>query len=235
MATDKSPPSNPVSVSSAQTAPATIVTLPRTFVGSLAWAIPIHMLVALVVVAGAALFYTQSRSGEGLWSQVGGWSLTALYSLLALLGGAITGLLYSAATTVERLEQALRGWLHTLPAISASDGSPGQPLQTVRDQYGAILDKWLGRILDKIWLPRWLDTLIRSSVRETIVDRFVTSCEQRGVHLVGPQEFRNWLLAEGVGLGFLPLHNQLFWWRYLILSFLGTLALLAALLSYFST
>ncbi|MBX3236642.1 MAG: hypothetical protein KF814_10845 [Nitrospiraceae bacterium] len=209
--------------------------LPRSFLRSLVWALPIHALFAALLMVGAALFYTWSVSKQGLWSQVGAWSLTALYALLGAGGGAVAGFLHAAAATVEQLEQTLRAWLHTLPAITGFDQGQGESIQKIRAQYGRLLDKWLGKILDRIWMPGWLDAFIRSSVREAIVDRFIASCEQRGLAVIAPQEFRNWLLAEGVSLGFLPLHNQLFWWRYVILGLLSILALLVVILGYWST
>ena len=61
-----------------------------------------------------------------------------------------------------------------------------------------------------------VETLIRKALRGIVVDRFIASCTERGLSLVAPQEFRNWLLAEGVSLGFMPIQDQLSWWRYLI-------------------
>jgi hypothetical protein len=209
--------------------------VPRSFVRSLLRALPIHIIAAFCIMAGASFFYAWSMSGHGLWTTIGGWSLTAFYALLGIAGGATAGFLYAAATTVEHLEQALRTWLHALPSITGFDRGPGQPIPKIRDQYGALLDRWLGKILDRLWMPGWLDAFIRSSLREAIVERFVASCEERGLTSVSPHDFRNWLLAEGTGLGFLPLHNQLFWWRYVIVGLLGILALLAILLAYWST
>lgn len=228
-------PAAPAHAESDQPTHRSVSALPRSFLRSLIWALPIHAISAAIIMVGAALFYTWSIAEHGLWSQVGGWSLTALYALLGVGGGAVAGFLDAAASTVEQLEQTLRTWLHTLPAITGFDQRPGESIPKIRAQYRALLDKWLGKILDRIWMPGWLDAFIRASVREAIVDRFIASCEQRGVAMVGPQEFRNWLLAEGVSLGFLPLHNQLFWWRYLILGLLGILALLVLILGYWSS
>lgn len=63
----------------------------------------------------------------------------------------------------------------------------------------------------------------------------MTSCQQRGLTQVPPQEFRNWLLAEGVGLGFLLLQDQLSWWRYVVIGLLLLLAALPLTLALFTT
>ena len=68
-----------------------------------------------------------------------------------------------------------------------------------------------------------------------MVDRFIASCTERGIHLVAPQEFRNWLLAEGVSLGFMPILDQLSWWRYLLLGLLGLLVVIVLALALLTT
>jgi hypothetical protein len=200
----------------------------------LLWALPIHVTISIIVMTGAGLYYVWSVSEQGLWTRVGGWSLAALYALLGAAAGAAAGFLYAAAATVQHLEQALRSSLHALPALTGVDRGEAQPISHIRDQYGSLVERWMGKVLDRLWMPGWLDALIRSSVREATVDRFIASCEQRGLTMVGSHEFRNWLLAEGAGLGFLPVHNQLFWWRYLVVGLLGLLALLAVLLAYWA-
>ena len=80
--------------------------------------------------------------------------------------------------------------------------------------------------------PRWLERLIRAALQGVVVDRFMTSCTDRGLNLVAPQEFRNWLLAEGVSLGFMPIQDQLSWWRSLILGLLGLLVAIVLALAF---
>jgi len=72
-------------------------------------------------------------------------------------------------------------------------------------------------------------------VRGLVVDRFIASCTARGIHVVAPQEFRNWMLAEGVSLGFMPVLDQLAWWRYLLLGVLTLLAAIALTLAFLTT
>ena len=81
---------------------------PRTFLHTLFWTLPLHVLAAIVVVGGAAILYSTSLSGHGVWALVGGWSLTALYVVIALVAGTLAGALDAAGRTVERLELGLR-------------------------------------------------------------------------------------------------------------------------------
>lgn len=182
-----------------------------------------HVVSSIAIVGGAAAYYSSIVSSHGTWATVGSWSLTAIYVVVALIGGALAGVLSAAQQTVERLELTLRDWLHALPAIPSSSAPAERSLATARQEYEALVDRCVTHTAERLRLPRWLDTLIRTALQGVVVDRFITSCTNRGLHLVAPQEFRNWLLAEGVSLGFMPVQDQLSWWRYLILGLLGLL------------
>lgn len=196
---------------------------PRTFLRTVLWSLPLHVVSSIAVVGGAAAYYSSIVSSHGTWATVGSWSLTAIYVVVALIGGALAGVLSAAQQTVERLELTLRDWLHALPAIPSSSTPAERSLATVRQEYEAMIDRCVTHTAERLRLPRWLDKLIRTALQGVVVDRFITSCTDRGLHLVAPQEFRNWLLAEGVSLGFMPVQDQLSWWRYLILGLLGLL------------
>lgn len=196
----------------------------RTFLRALLWSLPLHVLASIAVVGGSAAYYSSTVSAHGTWAAVGSWSLTALYVVGALAGGSLAGVLSAAQQTVERLELTLRDWLHTLPAMQAAATPAARSIATVRQEYEAIVDRCVTQTAGRLRLPRWLDKLIRTALQGVVVDRFIASCTDRGLHLVAPQEFRNWLLAEGVSLGFMPIQDQLAWWRYLILGLLGLLA-----------
>lgn len=208
---------------------------PRTFLQTLLRTLPLHVLVATAIVGGAALLYSTSASNRGTWATLGSWSLTALYVIVALVGGTVAGILDAARRMVERLEQALRDWLHTLPALRTTADTTGRDLATVRQEYESLVDQYVAQAGLRLRLPRWLERLIRVALRGMVVDRFMASCAARGVHVVAPQEFRNWLLAEGVSLGFMPILDQLFWWRYLLLALLMLLALIALTLAFLTT
>ncbi|MBA2486945.1 MAG: hypothetical protein H0V35_12780 [Nitrospira sp.] len=51
---------------------------------------------AILIVGGSAAFYSTSLSSHGTWATVGGWSLTALYVAIALIGGTVAGVLDAA-------------------------------------------------------------------------------------------------------------------------------------------
>jgi hypothetical protein len=144
----------------------------------------------------------------------------------------LRGVLSAAQQTVERLELTLREWLHALPAMQSGSTSAGRSLAMARQEYEAMVDRCVTQTADRLRLPRWLERLIRTALQGVVVDRFMTSCTERGLNLVAPQEFRNWLLAEGVSLGFMPVQDQLSWWRYLILGLLGLLAAMVLALAF---
>ncbi|MBA5871806.1 MAG: hypothetical protein GDA68_17705 [Nitrospira sp. CR2.1] len=216
-------------------APTPDTTTPRTFSQTVIRTVPLHLLASIVVVGGCALYSSTSMAGRGLWALVGSWSLTALSLMIAGAGGILAGLLDAAQQTVERVEQQLRAWLHTLPAAVRVDGTTGRPVDSVRAEYETLVEQWATRTGERLRLPRWLETLIRKALRGIIVERFIDSCKERGLSLVAPQEFRNWLLAEGVSLGFMPIQDQLSWWRYLVMGLLGLLASVSLLLMLLAT
>lgn len=216
-------------------APKPDVTTPRTFSQMVTRTVPLHLLASLVLVGGSALYYSVSMTGHGTWALVGSWSLTAIAILFAMVGGILAGLLDASQQTVERLEQQLRTWLHTLPAAARADAATDRPLDSVRAEYETLVEQWATRTGERLRLPRWLETLIRKALRGIVVDRFIASCTERGLSLVAPQEFRNWLLAEGVSLGFMPIQDQLSWWRYLIWGLLLLLAATSLILALFTT
>ncbi len=208
-----------------------ISTKPRTFLRAMLWSLPLHLLVSTALVGGSAAYYSSTVSPHGLWAAVGSWSLTALYLAGALLGGAVAGMLSAAQRTVERLEFTLRDWLHALPAMQPGAAEAGRSLAMARQEYEALVDRCVTQAAGRLRLPRWLERLIRGALQGVVVDRFITSCTDRGLTLVAPQEFRNWLLAEGVSLGFMPVQDQLAWWRYLILGLLGLMVALVLTLA----
>ncbi len=208
---------------------------PRTFIRTLIWSLPLHVFVATIVVGGAAVYYGISVSGRGTWVMVAGWSLTALSVVIALIGGTVAGTLSAAQQVVAQVELTLREWLHTLPNMGTAAEPAGRTISTIRQEYESVLDQCVTQTSRRLRLPRWMEKLIRSVLRGVVVDRFIASCTERGLTLVAPQEFRNWLLAEGVSLGFMLVHDQLSWWRYLILGLLALLVVIALTLAFFTT
>jgi len=200
---------------------------PRTFFQTVIRTLPLHVLATTSILGGAALFYHRSLSNPETWATLGGWSLIGLSVIIGLAGGVVAGLLDASRRMVERLETALRDWLHTLPAMNTTGATPGRDLSTVRQEYETLVDQAVAQAGRRLRLPQWLERLLRAAVRGLVVDRFIASCTSRGIHVVAPQDFRNWLLAEGVSLGLMPVLDQLSWWRYLLLALLMLLAAVA--------
>ena len=204
---------------------------PRTFVRRLVWSVPLHLFVAITLVGGAAVYYNISVSNRGTWASLGGWSVTLLYVVLALIGGTLAGLLNAAQQVVTQVEFIFRELLHTMPPLRTVAEATGRPISKIRQEYEEVLNHTVNQASRRLRLPGWMERLIRSTLRGVVLDRFIASCTERGITIVPPQEFRNWLLAEGVSLGFMLVQDQLSWWRYLILGFLGSLVLLALALA----
>ena len=210
-------------------------TPPRTFIRSLLWSLPLHLFLAITLVGGAAVYYGISVSDHGTWAMLSGWSLTALYLIAALIGGTVTGLLKAAEQVSSQVERSLRDFIHTLPDLATAGVPAERTVLTIRQEYERVVDHSVSQTSSRLRLPRWLAHVIRAALRGLVVDRFIASCTERGLSVVPPQEFRNWLLAEGVSLGFMLVQDQLSWWRYLMLGLLGMLVVLALSLALLTT
>jgi hypothetical protein len=90
-------------------------------------------------------------------------------------------------------------------------------------------------VLGYLPLPGWLDGKLRSWIQDAIVTEFTTQCRDRGMTSIPPQEFRNWLLAQGATLALSPLHDQVSLWQYVVFGVIALLAGGALLLSYLTT
>lgn len=195
----------------------------RPFIRRLIWSMPLHVLLAVALVGGSAVYYGTSVSGHGAWTSAGGWSLTIFYVVAALIGGTAAGLLNAAQLIMTQVELSLRDALHALPNLRRATDSTERPLSRIRQEYEETLDQTVHQTNRHLRLPRWMERLILSILRAVVVDRFITSCTERKLTRVPPQEFRNWLLAEGLSLGFMLVQDQLWWWRILVLLLLGLL------------
>lgn len=208
---------------------------PRTIIRTLIWSLPLHLSVAITLVGGAAVYYGISVSDHGTWAMVGGWSLTVLYVVAALIGGTVAGLLNAAQQVMAQVERSLRELIHTLPDMATAAVPAGRTLSTTRQEYERVEDQCVSQTGSRLRLPRWIEHVVRAALRSIVVNRFIASCTERGLTVVAPQEFRNWLLAEGLSLGLMLIQDQLAWWRYLIVSLLGLLIVLALALTFLTT
>ncbi len=186
----------------------------------------------LVALAAVASTYARTLSGHGAWSLLGGWSLTAVFAMAGLIGGALAGALTAATRTFAAFERALREWLERLPASLSESGPPKVSIEQLRTRYAATLDHWVTNTIGRFRLPGLLDRLLRSQLRQAILEDFVTDCERRGLATAGAQEFRGWLLVRGLDLAATPVREQLHWWRILIIGVMGLLAAGALILAY---
>ncbi len=209
--------------------------LPVTFIKSALFSILIYAGAAAMSIAAIAISLPHGGSGGSLWQSVAHWSLSGIGLLAALAGGGIMGVLSSVKKTVRTIEEDLRSFFQRLPPGSGDEGSAHPTLTDGRARYTMLLDETLTKTIGRLPLPGFLDRLIRTKLQDAIVGDFISSLEQRGLSSVGPQEFRNWLLANGVSLGFEPVYDQLAFWQYVTIGLLSILVIGLVGVTYFTS
>ena len=156
------------------------------------------------------------RSGHGTWALVGSWSLTATPFSLRWSAESWPGCwTHPNKRSSDWNNNSAPGCIPSLPPQEPTQRqtAPGLSASRVRDA-GRAMGHQDRRTAATSTL---VETLIRKALRGIVVDRFIASCTERGLSLVAPQEFRNWLLAEGSASDSCPFGINS-WWRYLILG-----------------
>jgi hypothetical protein len=176
-------------------------------------------IVALSIAAIGAVLPHRPSDG-GWWQSFTQWFFAGVGLFVGLVGGGIIGALSSAKKTVRVVETELHTIFQQLPARS-EEKNPHFSLNDGRARFTLLLDEALTKTVGRLPLPAFLDRLIRTKMEDAIVNSFITSLEQRGQASIGPQEFRNWLLAKGISLGLQQVYDQLAFWRYLTIGLLG--------------
>ena len=211
-----------------------LLRLPKRFATSLLWAAPLHVLVFLAILLLCAGTYARADGNHGIWMAIGGWSLVIVYAVVAVAAGVAAGILSVAHGSLNTIESALHAALRQLPSFTHDPDRDSLSLDDARAHYATLVDRLLNHVLGHIPVPRWLDGKLRSWVQNAIVTDFITLCRDRGMTSIPPQEFRNWLLAQGATLALSPLHDQISLWQYALFGLVGLLAGGALLLSYFT-
>jgi hypothetical protein len=192
----------------------------------------VHIGAVGIVMVGAAMLSLSTISDHGWLATIGGWFLLMICAVLGLAGGGITGALYTANRVLEAWQDALLERIHSLPSFGQDIDGGTIPVGDIRIRYQAVLDRLLEDTLGRLALPGWLDRILRRTIRDAIVGDFIASCEKRGITMVPPQEFRNWLLGKGAVVALYPVYDILSTWRYLIFGILGLVAVSSILLAY---
>ena len=209
--------------------------LPKQFAISLLWAAPLYVLAFLIILLFSAAIYVRAAGDHGTWMAIGSWSLLVFYGVVAFAAGVAAGILSAVHRLLNAIESALHAGLHRLPAFTQNPEPAPLSLDEARVRYATLVDRLLSHVLGYMPLPGWLDGKLRSWVQDAIVTDFITLCKDRGMTSIPPQEFRNWLLAQGTTLALSPLHDQISLWQYVLFGAIGLLAGGALLLSYFTT
>ncbi|WP_455378934.1 hypothetical protein [Petrachloros mirabilis] len=194
--------------------------LPIRFVKSAAIAIPLQALLMATFLTGITAIILHGQADGRWWASVTRWSLTTTSLLLGLVGGGLLGLISSAKKTVQLVENQLRMWFQQLPPMPREADQAPRSLQEIRQQYESTMGKAADSTIGRIPIPGFLDRLIRSALRKTVVDDFINSLEEQGVSHANSQEFRNWVLTKGLALGLQPAYDQFAFWRYVIITLL---------------
>jgi hypothetical protein len=209
--------------------------LPKQFAASLLWAVPLYVLSFLAVLLVSAGIYVRTAGDHGTWMTIGSWFLLVFYGVVGLAAGAGAGILSTAHRLLNSIESTLHAGLHRLPAFIQNPASASFTLDEARVRYATLVDRLLNQVLGYLPLPGWLDGKLRSWIQDAIVTEFITQCRDRGMTSIPPQEFRNWLLAQGATLALSPLHDQVSLWQYVVFGVIALLAGGALLLSYLTT
>jgi hypothetical protein len=180
---------------------------------------------AVMIVAALAFSLPHGRSDGGSWQSITQWSLTGIGLLAGLTGGVIMGGLSSLKKMLRKIEDDLRSYFHRAPPGSAEEESAHPSLNEGRAHYTMLLDQALAKTIGFLPLPGFLDRLIRTNMQDAIVSDFISSLEQRGLSSIGPQEFRNWLLTNGLSLGLQPVYDQLSFWQSVMIALFSILVI----------
>jgi hypothetical protein len=210
-----------------------ILRLPKQFAISLLWAAPLYVLAFLVLLLFAAGIYVRAAADHGTWMAIGSWSLLVFYVVVGLATGVAAGILSSVHGLLTSIESALHTGFRHLPAFTQNPEPAPLSLDEARIRYATLVDRLLNQVLGYVPLPGWLDGKVRSWIQDAIVTEFITLCRDRGMTSIPPQEFRNWLLAQGATLALSPLHDQISLWQYALFGLIGLLAGGTLLLAYF--
>jgi hypothetical protein len=208
-----------------------LLRLPKPFLTSLLWAVPLHVLGLTAILVASAALYMNSVWNQGAWMILSAWFMLFLYLLAGLAGGVTASLLFIAHRVLDTVESAAHSALRQLPAL-AQTGSASMSIDEAQEHYTAILDRILGQTLGYIPLPAWLERLIRTSIHDAFVADFITMCRERGLSRIPTQEFRNWILARGTTFALATVHDQITIWQYALFGLAGLLAGMAWLLSH---
>jgi hypothetical protein len=171
--------------------------------------IPTGALLGCAALAAAAFLYAQLVIGGDGWGTLQAGSLTAVYLLIGLVGGALLGGLTAVKRTLVVLDEELRARVPQLLASRGESHFPRMPLQELHAIYEQLLDKMFAETIGRVPLPGWLKRFLRRRLRQAAVEDFLADCKERGVAAVGAPEVGNWIARKGVGLALKPAHMQL--------------------------
>ena len=192
-------------------------------------------LLGALVMVGLGLLLAALLPAEGLWAQLGKWSLLLVYGVAGLVGGLVLGLNAEADRGVARFIEHVRGLLGRITPEEAERLVPRVAPAEARSRYERALDGVVEQSVGGVRLPSPLRRLLRHRLRRAAVENFLAECEARGLATVGFAELRDYLVTRGLPLVAAPAVAQLRTARLLVLGAGGLLIAIGALAALPST
>lgn len=196
----------------------------RTFVRSALSLIPLHAGLGSGALLLAAIVATRSVRGDGTWATVGGWTVTSLFVVAGLAGGALSGLLTALVRGLSVFEQECRAWIEPLPV------TPGDPMPSdltpdeLRRRTDQVVNRLVASMVGRLGLPAAATRFVRSRLRRAILDDFIASCERRGSTTVSAGDLRTWLLMKGLSSSLSAASAKAAAWRIVVVGALACLS-----------
>lgn len=203
-------------------------TLPRTaktFFRSALSLIPLHACLGSGALLLAAIVATRSVHGASAWwATIGGWTLTFLFVVAGLVGGALSGFLTALVQGLSVFEQECRAWIERLPVTSGDPMPSGLAPDELRRRIDQVVDRLVASTVGRLRLPAAATRLVRSQLRRAILDEFIESCERRGLTKVGAGDLRTWLLMKGLSSSLSAASAKVAAWRIVVVGALACLS-----------
>lgn len=187
-----------------------------------------HAIVGLTIFTVAGWLLVQGLGDSGLVGAVGSRSLALALVVVGLVGGAAVGVAVAGGRVLELVEEEFLQLLRRVTPEEAEGIFPSVPTARVRAAYDAAVGEVVGRTIEPLPAPAFLERRLERRFREALFEEFLADIEARGRSTIGFPEFVDWAARAGLPHATDPFHAQLRVYRLALLAALG-LALAVAL------
>ncbi|GEM_PF-1014234 len=196
----------------------------QTFVRSALSLIPLHVGLGSGVLLLAAIVATRSVRGDSAWATISDWTVTSLFVVAGLVGGALSGFLTALVRGLSVLEQECRAWIERLPVTPGDLMPSGLAPDELRRRTDQVVNRLVASMVGRLRLPAAATRFVRSRLRRAILDDFIASCERRGSTTVSAGDLRTWLLIKGLSSSLSAASAKAAAWRIVIVGALACLS-----------